>query len=69
LVLIEAEIVAKLVEEGDADFVAVGFEMAIAIEPEVVEEEADTRHLVRRGGRWIAAGVSLEEAEKIGIEV
>ena len=60
---------AELVEEGDADFVAVGFEMAIAIEPKVVEEETDAGHLVRSGGRWIAAGVSFKEAEKIGIKV
>ena len=69
MVFIEAEVVAQLVEERDADFVAVGFEMAIAIVPEVVEEETDAWQFIRRSGRRIAAGVSLEKAEKIGIEV
>lgn len=69
MVFIEAEVVAELVEEGDADFVAVGFEMAIAIVPKVVEEETDAGHLVRRGGRRITSGVFFKEAKKIGIEV
>ena len=69
MVFIEAEVVAQLVEERDAEFVAVGFEMAIAIVPEVVEEETDAWQFIRRSGRRIAAGVSLEKAEKIGIEV
>lgn len=69
MVFIEAEVVAELVQERDADFIAVSFEVAIAIVPEVVEEEADAWHLVGRCGRGITAGVSLEKAEKIGIEV
>jgi len=43
--------------------------MAIAIVPEIVEEEADAWHLIGRGGWRIAAGVSLEQAEEVGIEV